>query len=406
MYDIVALKAMLEYDNYVKYSPALFKLDNLQREHSLVLESVKSYYEKYKDKKTISIDELEAYFYFLNPMVKKDSFVVLFSQLKQTDIDNSVLVGDVLNKVVEIHSCSKIAQVATSVVNGQIAEGIEDIESIISKFKDTVGEMVNPRENLCNDSLEDLLEMDKEGGVRWSLKFLNDTLGPLQLRTLGHIFARPDGGKTSLALNMVAYMAYQMKKMDKELLYMNNEEDIRIVKRRLYSAMLGWDKAYIERHRKEAEELFKAKGGDNIMLVGGVNHIRKVEHYIHVLKPHIAIIDQGPKVAFPGDCNEVERKQRLFNKYREIAKDYNCAFVSLGQADNAADGKRWLHLGNLDGSKVGIPGELDWCLGIGKSNDHGYEFIRYLSIAKNKLTGIYGRGEVKFDPAKCRYEDA
>ena len=93
------------------------------------------------------------------------------------------------------------------------------------------------------------------------------------------------------------------------------------------------------------------------------------------------------------------------SRYREMAKEYDCALVSLGQADNAADGKRWLHLGNLDGSKVGIPGELDWCLGIGKTNDHGYEFIRYLSIAKNKLTGIYGRSEANFDPTTCRYKD-
>ena len=102
---------------------------------------------------------------------------------------------------------------------------------------------------------------------------------------------------------------------------------------------------------------------------------------------------------------DVSRLQKLYNRYRELAKEYNVIFISLGQADSASEGKKLIGLNNLDQSKVGIPGELDWCLGIGKVHDKGQEDVRYLNVAKNKLTGIYGSTQVIVDTQKCRYLD-
>lgn len=406
MTEITALKAMLDFKVYVQYGPVLSELDNMQKEHRQVLDCIGEYYKKYKDKKSISIDELETFFFYLNPMVPKEPYIIIFNQLRTTEIGNPELVDDILHRVIEVHTCAKVAQVAMSVVEGQRAEGVDEIQHLITEHKDTVGEMVDPLDLVCNTPLEELLRKKREGGVKWRLRFLNETFGPLRPRTLGHIIARPDGGKTSFALNQVSYFAYQMAERGKKLLYLNNEEDIEIVRLRLYSAMTGWDEDWIASHQPQAESDFESKGGGSIYLIGEVDHINKVEQILHRFKPYITVIDQGPKVSFPGSkLSEVERKQRLYERYRSLAKQYDTVLISLGQADSDAEGKKWIGLNNLDGSKVGIPGELDWCLGIGKNNDPGYENTRYLNIAKNKLSPHYGRAEVIFNVKTCRYED-
>lgn len=406
MSDVTALKAILEYDTYVRYGPVLSELDNMQKEHRQILAGIKQYYETYKDKKAISMDELETYFFYLNPMVPKEPYVMLFNQMRSTELTNDQLIDDILHHVIEVHSMSKINLISNQVVEGSMATGITEIKNLMAEYDEAVGNMSSVDDLICNVALAELLALEKEGGVKWNLQFLTDKFGLLRPRTLGHIIARPDGGKTSFALHLIAYIAWQMKQMGKTLLFMNNEEDIRRVRLRLYSAMTGWAKDYIETHVKAAEEKFILKGGDTIKMVGEVDHINKVEALIHEVKPYVVVVDQGPKVNYPNPkLSEVERKQKLYARFRQMSLQYDCIFITIGQADSNAEGRQWIGLNNLDGSKVGIPGELDWCLGIGKSNEPGYEYTRYLNIAKNKLSPHYGRATVMFNVEKCRYDD-
>lgn len=406
MSDVIALKAILEYDTFIRYGPVLSELDNMQKEHRLILTCIKKYYETYKDKQAITMDELETYFFHLNPMVPKEPYVMLFNQMKSTDITNNILIDDILHHVIEVHSMSKINLISNQVVEGSMATGMSEVKNLIAEYDESVGNMSSLDDLICKDSLEDLLALAKEGGVKWNVQFLTDKFGPLPPRTLGHIIARPDGGKTSFALHLTAYIAWQMKKMNKTMMYLNNEEDIRRVKLRLYSAMTNWNKEYIETHIKAAKDIFTEKGGETIKMVGEVDHINKVEALLHEARPYVVVIDQGPKVNYPNPkLSEVERKQKLYARYRQLALQYDCIFITIGQADSNAEGQKWIGLNNLDGSKVGIPGELDWCLGIGKSNEPGYEYTRYLNIAKNKLSPHYGRCTVMFNVERCRYED-
>jgi replicative DNA helicase len=188
---------------------------------------------------------------------------------------------------------------------------------------------------------------------------------------------------------------------------MNNEEAIETCRMRLISSLTGWDAGQLEENPSGAEELFARKGGGKIHLIGGVSHITDVEKYIQQFNPVVTVIDQGPKVMYPGkDLDSVERKQKLYNRLRELAKKYNTAIMTVGQADAEADNRKFLTLNNLDGSKVGIPGELDWCMGIGKLDDEAYAGTRFLSICKNKLRGATGHGIVLLDVPRCRFTDS
>lgn len=410
MSQLAAVRAMLSYDSFVRYSSVLTGLKNLAPEHQQIIKTIEEYFKRYPDKKQMTVDELRSFFSVTNPASNKATFSEIFDALEHLDIENEELLKDILNHFVEVHMCSRISQAATEVMKGTKGTAMDEIEGMVQEFKDIAGGVSNDNELWYNEPLRDILVREKAGSLSWGIPWLNKTLGYLKPGTLGHVFARPDGGKTSFALHQIAHFGWELKKKKEEglLLFLNNEEHPGVVKRRLIQAMLGWELAAIEEAPEEAERLHLLKGGSNIRIKGSVTHIRQIEDCLISAKPKVVVIDQGPKVWIPGfkDMSGVERLAKLYNKYRELAKQYNVIFISLGQADGASENKRLLGLNNLDNSKVGIPGELDWALGIGRvTNDPGLENVRWLNIAKNKLTGFVGSKELTFNIRTCRYDE-
>jgi hypothetical protein len=410
MSQLAAVRALLAYDSFVRYSSVLLGLKNLAPEHKQIIKAIEEYFKRYPDKKNITVDELRSFFSVTNPAANKATFSELFDALEHLEIANSDLLRDILNHFIEVHICARISQAATEVLNGSKGTAVDEIEGMISEYREIVGGAADPEDLWYNESLKDILQREKSGSLEWGIPWLNGTIGPLKPGTLGHVFARPDGGKTSFALHQIAHFGYELrkKKEDGLLLFLNNEEHPGVVKRRLIQAMLGWDLAAISSDPDEAEKAFLTKGGSNIRIKGSVLHVRQIEDLIITAKPKVVVIDQGPKVWVPGyrDMSSVERLAKLYNKYRELAKMYNVIFISLGQADGASENKKYLGLSNLDNSKVGIPGELDWALGIGRVvNDPAFENTRWLNVAKNKLTGIVGSKELIFNTRTCRYEE-
>jgi hypothetical protein len=86
--------------------------------------------------------------------------------------------------------------------------------------------------------------------------------------------------------------------------------------------------------------------------------------------------------------------------------------IAVSQASGEAEGKLWLTMDMVDGSKTAKQGEADWILGIGKEQDNTSR-IRYLNITKNKLLGDedtlpdlrHGSSQVLIKPEVARYED-
>ena len=70
MEDLSVLRAMMDHDLYTKYSPVLFGMEAQEPEYLVLLNAIKGYYSKYKDKKNISVDELKLYFSWSNPVSK------------------------------------------------------------------------------------------------------------------------------------------------------------------------------------------------------------------------------------------------------------------------------------------------------------------------------------------------
>ena len=70
-------------------------------------------------------------------------------------------------------------------------------------------------------------------------------------------------------------------------------------------------------------------------------------------------------------------------------------------------------MSDMDLSKTGKAAEADWILGIGKTHEPGFEFIRYINISKNKLSGDedtdpgqrHAKIQVEIQPDIARYKD-
>ena len=405
MSGLTAIKAVLEYDFFAQYGSVLLKIDNLDKELRLILKSIQAYYAKYKCQR-IGVDELEIYFFHQNPTLpKQTAYKFIFDSLRKVQIENRDLLEDILKGFVELHYMTKISQKANEVIQGVTPSAIDDIALIMDDLRQHLGSVSDLEKDVCNLSLEELLEETSSDGLQWRLPFLRKVFGPVQSQTLGHIFARPDAGKTSIALSEAVYLAGQAARIDRPVLYLSNEEAIKWQKRRAYCSLLGVTPAYLYNNKPEAVRLWRKHGGDNLKLIASVNTLEQVGAYLQYFNPRVCFIDQGPKLSVVGKFDhDTKRLQRIYNVLRQWAADYDCSIVTLGQADNAAENMLWLRLNNLDSSKVAIPGELDWCMGIGFSQEVGKEEVRYLNSCKNKLTGSRGREMVHFDIQKCRFK--
>ena len=406
MHQIAILKTMLQKPYFLKYYPVLSKLKNIPIEHQLIFKSMWKYFSEYETKDAITIDEMEAYFGHQNPGLKNpDAYKLLFTQLRSVRIENDDLIDDIFVQVLETFYCASIATEAIAVIESQKASAMDEIENLALKFREDVGRVNDIENDFCNLSLDELMDEEMTGGIPWHLKFLNDTLGLLKQGTLGHVFARPNAGKTSLAINIACNAAarFELANTDDTVLYLCNEEKVDSLKIRAYTAFTNQDVNWVNKNRAASVAAWEKLGGDRIKMIDGVIHIAQVERYLKGVQPTVTIIDQGAKIGvYNRDVTGPERLQQLYNMLRNKAKEHNTSMITLGQASETAENKKWLKLNMLDGSKVGVPGELDWALGIGFiENENG---LRYLNIAKKKR-GRFGRSAVAFSEDTGKYSN-
>lgn len=247
-------------------------------------------------------------------------------------------------------------------------------------------------------------------GLKWRLKSLNQSIGSLRKGNFGFVFARPETGKTTFLASECTYMASQASG---PILWLNNEQPGKEVMLRCYQAALG----------APLEQLFSAMGKNrdkyrevtkgNIKLVDqAVLYKDEVERIVNALQPSLIVFDQIDKVAgFAADRDDLVLGA-IYQWARELAKTY-CPVIGVCQADGTAEGVKWLTMGHVSNAKTSKQAEADWILGIGRSNEAGYEEVRHFNVSKNKLVGDvdslpemrHGRWDVLIQPTIARYKD-
>jgi KaiC/GvpD/RAD55 family RecA-like ATPase len=403
MLEATVLKYLLHRTNFDRYYAHLEKI-TLEPELKRLYQLLPTFYDT-SDQDTCSLNELKALFALEYPSIKgAEIYASLFEQIEEADIGDAIL-GTMIKKMIYKDVNNQIIQACMPVLSDS-DEG--DALNNVRELLDNYDNLIAPDDTnslFVTDDLEVLLDSKVRGdGIKWRLEGLNDIIGDLRGGKLGHVFARPDTGKTTFLISEMSRWSEQLEGDDIGI-WVNNEEDGEVLKLRWYSAVTGWPIAAIVSQPERAIAYYKKLSGSRVKLMdkAGITD-REVKSLIKQFKPRFMVIDQGDKVKKQGVfANETARLGALYGEYREWTKMYDMDILTAGQAHADAGGKQYLKQEWMNNSKTEKPAELDYAIGIGLPQTDG-DLRRYIQICKNKQ-GPHGHFVAMMNPQKARYTD-
>lgn len=409
--ELTLLKFLLVREYFEKYSFYVKEL-NFEPETELLLSSIEEYFKEYPEVNTISPDELIVFTNLKNPLVKKrNSFMSLFQKLGEASF-NSELIEENFNNILEKYFSSEILFKISESMEDKTSGVLTDVAKLCTQYEDLALRLAKKNFTFVSNDIEELIQKRKEKpGIKWRIAGLNTHLGDIRGKTLGHVFARVDTGKTSFVFSEESHWVTQLKD-DEVILHLNNEEDGEKLMSRFYQALLNVPQEILESHPEECKKEFLRLGGNKFLLYDeAIIYIDDIEELFNTYNVRVCVIDQADKLHFKGQAKlgDVQRLQTIYAKLRELAKKYDVHILTVGQASISAENRKWLYPSDLDGSKTLKPGEFDYIIGIGKKfddTDTDKANLRYIHLCKNKLgTGLHAMIEAVFDPSRARYSE-
>ena len=397
------------FTKYYKYVNINYIKNNYSNLYKL-FESINNYYNKYINTITITKEELELIYnsnYLITKDIERKELNDLLTEIFSLEISNRELVIELLEQQRQRALSGEIAKVALDVEDGRTS--VQHLMELFEKFEHQQVEAEEIKPVVMN--LKELYESQVASpGLRWRLNWLNKSLGSLRKGDFGFIFARPETGKTTFLASEVSHMVSQT---EGDILWFNNEEQGNKVAIRCYQAALGLTTDALFSDLDGYQQRFESKTGNRIKILDfeDSNSKARIETVLKNTNPALIIFDQIDKIkGFKGERNDLELKA-LYQWAREVAKTY-APVIAVSQASGEAEGKLWLTMDMVDGSKTSKQGEADWILGIGKDSDNTSR-TRYFNICKNKLLGDddtmpdlrHGSTQVLIKPEVARYED-
>jgi replicative DNA helicase len=370
--------------------------------------TINNYYTTYSNSNNINSNDLEVVYnsnYLLKDSERTD-FNNLVSEILSLEVNRDVVI-ELLEEHRRRSLSGDVAKLALDVEDGKAP--VKDLLELFSKFEHQEITVDEAKPVVMN--LEDLYESQVASpGLRWRTNWLNKSLGSLRKGDFGFIFARPETGKTTFLASEITHMVTQS---DGEVLWFNNEEQGNKVAIRCYQAALGVPTDHLFSDRERRQRQYESVTGNRIKILDfeDSSSRSRIDAILKQSNPSLIIFDQIDKIkGFKGDRNDLELKQ-IYQWAREIAKTY-APVIAVSQASGEAEGKLWLTMDMVDGSKTAKQGEADWIMGIGKEQDNTSR-SRYFNICKNKLLGDtdtlpdlrHGSVQVLIKPEIARYEE-
>jgi len=176
-----------------------------------------------------------------------------------------------------------------------------------------------------------------------------------------------------------------------KVLHINNEERGSKVKLRFLENYLGKDKHYLIQNQDECREVLDDVS-DRYFLHDVVTiTVSDISRLIDKYEPDLVIIDQSGKIRVrEKDRNDLTLTE-IYKQLRGVAKEKSAHVIGVSQSDATAFRSKYITMDAINGSKIGIQGEVDYIIGINAEyDDPTKEDLRYISFPKNKLTGQNG----------------
>lgn len=335
--------------------------------------------------------------------------ILLEEEPSEDDMKNT------LEVLLEQDYSQRIADYLIKVTEGDDSKTLLDVENIIRDYKIEADKVSEIDAMFDTTDIDEILDNHLRPGLEWRLEELNRSLGPLRKGDLIIVTSAPDSGKTTFLCSESTFMAGQMEE-DQDVIWFNNEEQVKKVRHRIYQAAVGWTKEKLADNKLVTKtELEKVLGRlDRIKVVDDkLLSVHKVEEVLAEANPGLIIFDQLWKVTgFNNSFSEVDKQNHLFSWARSLADKY-APVINVHQADGTAQGEAWIQMHQLYNSRVGIQGEADAIIGIGRSYDPSVDpEARFIHVSKNKLDGgpksvdteRNGKYEVQIQRSLARYK--
>ena len=408
MKNLLALKIIklcLKREFYQRYSKKISKesLANIND----IYKTIGRIYDELESCKEILPDDLHIHHLTYNPTLtesKKEKSEQLSKDLKEVEINED----SVVHTIEQLHisqTAHKASQELLKVYEGRS----KDIKSIIKILEEenTIGDSVV---EVTKDLDELLQEMDYSKLFSFnSPSALNSYVKGVGKGHFTIIFARPESGKTTFWINMVAGdngFAHQ-EKVNNIAIFCNEEQPTRNVFR-MIQACANMTRDEVDKEPSRANDCWKLIK-DKVHVYDCKDFTMSgIDEYCEEYQPQIIVIDQLDKVEIHGSYNSSHEKLREIYKFtRDIASRRDVCVFGICQASSDAHDRNHISFNTMEGSKTGKAAEADLIIGIGKKDDweNDEDFTRSLCISKNKLTGWHGVINCKIQPTKSRYID-
>lgn len=196
------------------------------------------------------------------------------------------------------------------------------------------------------------------------------------------IFARPDVGKSTAAINTAVGAAERGFR----ILYIGNEDP---APKMMYRIITRFTRVPEEKLRTDPKGYFEAAiaaGYPNLYFVpmhpGGYTELRK---WIERIKPDIVVIDQIRNMHFKKESMTINLEQGCIAT-RNLAKEFNFVSIIITQAGDSARNKPVLSMEDVEWSNTGVAAQCDLMIGMGQTEDMKENGRVMLSFPKNKLS--------------------
>ena len=357
----------------------------------------------------ISVSDVEALFFSLNQTLttaQKDIYNVLFRKMHDGLELNHDIAQDVLRELNREDAANELVDIAFKMSNGEITSLHKVLEFIDRREEDFMPSLKVSFENMDIDELLKKNELDFKWKVNIpSVAQLVPGVNGGQL-IVGA--ARPNTGKTSSHAFLCAGENGFLHQGAK-VMVLANEEATNRVSARYLTASCNMTIKEIVKDKVKAETMFKAIK-DKLHVADATGwDLDRMERAVKAYKPDILIADMADKFQPEGYYTaHHEKLKATYIRLRIIAKQYDCVILAMSQLSAEAEGKVFVDMSMLEGSRTGKASEADVLFCItktpmveGQQEEDSEE--RHWLVLKNKLTGKHGRVVTMFDPETAVY---
>ena len=374
--------------------------DYFEAESKKIYKVISDAHSKYA--RDLTIEEVEALLWSNNPLLtasQKSMYVKLLQSIKP--VIGPDVAEEVLRASFREHMGQTVAQIGMNLIDGQEVD-LSRLRDLVDKYE---GGFIPDRElDVLSTEFDDILEYNNEK-LPWTFNLSNldgmiPGIGP---GNFGIVFALVESGKSAFGISL-CFGPDGFAEQGARVLYIANEEPAEATRFRAVMSHTGFDEQRLLTNRHAASDMWR-RIKDNV-LFHETTEIRQLEALVKKHQPDIVVIDQMDKLNINGQFARDDLKlSEIYRRGREIAKKNDCSVVAVTQADASADGRTSLRFTQMSGSKIGKPAEADYVIGLGKeATDNGQDnFLRYLTVSKNKIGGRHGRCIVKIAPQISRY---